>query len=290
MMGELSSVFEKHILIKSSQQTAIAMLSEYCPELSKQKLKQAMQFGAVWLTHSAKTTRLRRAKKQLEVGDELHLYFDQAILFADIKPAILIADEIEYSVWNKPCGMFSQGTKWGDHSAICRWVELNGLELNGLAQRPAFLVHRLDRATSGLIMVAHTKKMAARLSALFESRQIEKHYKAIVSGKFSAIAENDRIRTNLEGKSASTQLLKIEYDPEKDQSQLLLRLETGRKHQIRLHLSSIGFPILGDRLYGERLSGDSFEQPGNQPDLQLQSCFLGFYSPVNDQYRRYSLN
>jgi tRNA pseudouridine32 synthase/23S rRNA pseudouridine746 synthase len=284
-MGERSLSFEKHIIIDSTDRTAISVLSKNCPQLSKQKLKQAMQFGAVWLTRCGKTNRLRRAKKQLDLNDEIHLYFDEIRLFSDITPATLIADEVEYSVWNKPCGMFSQGTKWGDHTAICRWVELNGLELNKLPPRPTFLVHRLDRATNGLMIVAHSKKMAVKLSALFENRQIEKHYRATVKGEFTAVAINERIETQLDGKSASTQVLNIKYDDVKNHSHLLLKLETGRKHQIRQHLSGLGFPIIGDRLYANQ----AFDLE-REPDLQLQSCFLSFCSPINNLLQSYSLD
>jgi tRNA pseudouridine32 synthase / 23S rRNA pseudouridine746 synthase len=283
-MDELRLSFEKHILIQSAEQSAVSILSENCPQISKQKLKQAMQFGAVWLSRSGKTNRLRRAKKQLHVGDELHLYYDEAILFSKVKPAVLVAVELEFSIWNKPCGMFSQGTKWGDHTAICRWVELSGFKLNNLPQKEVYLVHRLDRATSGLIIVAHNKKMASKLSKLFESRQIEKHYQATVKGEFSGGEENDRIETKVDGKDASTQILKIEYDAKKNSSEILLKLETGRKHQIRVHLSSLGFPIVGDRLYANDKS--DFE---DLPDLQLSSCFLSFCSPVDNLKHSYSL-
>jgi len=274
--------FEKHILIHSDDKTAITVLSENSPQISKQKLKQAMQYGAVWLTQSGKTNRLRRAKKVLSVGDELHLYFNSDVLSGDIQPATLIADEGEFSVWNKPCGMFSQGTKWGDHSAICRWVELRGFELNSLPKRSTFLVHRLDRATSGLIVVAHTKKMTRKLSALFESRQIEKHYHAVVSGNFKAISEGEKIEQEIDGRFASTHLLKSKYNSATNQTELLLKLETGRKHQIRKHLSGLGFPIIGDRLYGGKKEGADI-------DLQLRSCFLEFTSPISSLLCSYQI-
>jgi len=114
--------------------------------LSKQKIKQAMQKGAVWLSDSKGTHRLRRQSKKLTSGTKLHFYFDPVVLNEVVDDAILIADEDDYSVWNKPRGMLSRGGKWGDHCAINRCVEQR-LE----PQRQAFIVHRLDRFASGLI-------------------------------------------------------------------------------------------------------------------------------------------
>jgi len=284
-MNEPSTPFEKHLLVKSSDQIAIAFLSQNIPDISKQTLKQAMQYGAVWLTKNGKTNRVRRAKKILDIGDELHLYYNEQTLFGEIPPARLIADEVEYSVWDKPCGMFSQGTKWGDHTSISRWVELFGLEQNNIPQRPCFLVHRLDRATSGLIIVAHSKKMASQLVNLFETRQIEKRYTAVVSGHYVAEPERQDLEADIDGKSAKSIILSAEYDEDKDQTSLLVKIESGRKHQIRKHLSGVGYPIIGDRLYGEK---DIDDKPLS--DLMLRSCFLEFVCPVSGELRSCSVS
>jgi len=281
-MSTAETSFEKHFLVKTTDQTAISFLSKELPKISKQKLKQTMRYGAVWITKSGKTNRIRRAKKPLNIGDELHLYYDEEILFGDVEPAKLIADEIEYSVWDKPCGMFSQGTKWGDHNSITRWVELFGLEENKIPQRPCFLVHRLDRATSGLILVAHSKKVASKLARLFENRQIEKRYTAIVNGCYPAEDKFQKLDSDIDGKSATSIILSSEYDLEKNQTSLLIKIESGRKHQIRKHLSGVGFPIIGDRLYGGIDDEDSL-----RPDLMLRSCFLEFVCPISGELKGY---
>ncbi len=274
--------FEKHLIVSTIEQTVIDLLSANCPQISKQKLKQAMQFGAVWVTSNSITTRVRRAKKVLLIGDELHLYYAENKLFGEIKQAKLIADHSDFSVWNKPCGMFSQGTKWCDHTSICRWIELFGFALNDLPKREVYLVHRLDRATRGLILVAHSKKMANKLARLFESRQIEKRYRASVHGEFKINPDKPRITAEIDEREASTLLLESAYDPLINQTHLLLQLETGRKHQIRKHLAGLGFPIVGDRLYRE--NKDQPIDSETTPDLQLESCFLGFKSPINNSY------
>jgi len=104
----------RHCRIQN-ESSAIENLSKLVPEVSKQKLKKAMQLGAVWLTRTSHkqneyTQRLRRAKKILNVNEQLSIYYDESILFASPTHAQLISDEKDYSVWNKPSGMFSQAS------------------------------------------------------------------------------------------------------------------------------------------------------------------------------------
>jgi tRNA pseudouridine32 synthase/23S rRNA pseudouridine746 synthase len=233
-----------------------------------------MTKGAAWLESSIGIHRLRRAKKILNPGDILHLYYDQAIQDSTPAAAELIADEGEYSVWNKPYGMYSQGSKWGDHCTIYRWAEAHLKP-----QRPAFLVHRLDRAASGLIILAHSKKTAAAFSALFKNRQIQKQYKAMVEGNPGQLTLPYIISNDIEEKPAISTIIAI--DPlDNNKTLITIEIETGRKHQIRKHLSASGYPIVGDRLYG---SGQS------KKNLQLQSCYLKFNCPLTNTVREYSL-
>jgi len=282
--------FDKHVTIKQAGNTLIQALADSCPELSRSQLKKALLYGAVWLSvvsaaGKVSTSRVRRAKKILSKGDEVHIYYDEHVLSSDIVPAKLVADEGGYSIWNKPCGMLSQGSKWGDHTAISRWVELFGLPLNNIATRPTFLVHRLDRATQGLIIVAHSKKATSMLAALFQTREVTKQYLAKVAGRVSTVSTGYRFRDEVDGRPASTLILGIHYEPEEDITTLHLQLETGRKHQIRKHLANSGLPIIGDRLYG----ANQIEQSKPLPDLQLQSCFLAFDCPLTRQPKHYSL-
>ncbi len=267
------SHFEIHINVNTAEQTALVLLAENTP-LSKQKLKSAMTKGSLWLESSIGVHRLRRAKKILNVGDTLHLYYDQVIQNSVPAAAELIADEGEYSVWNKPYGMYSQGSKWGDHCTIYRWAEAHLKP-----QRPAFLVHRLDRAASGLIIIAHSKKTAAAFSALFKNRQIQKQYKATVEGNPGQLTLPYTISNDIDEKPAISKIIAID-PPGNNKTVVTIEIETGRKHQIRQHLSASGYPIVGDRLYG---SGKTNE------NLQLQSYYLKFICPLTNTVREYSL-
>ena len=267
------SHFEIHTGVSKPEQAALGLLAENA-QLSKQKLKSAMSKGAAWLESSIGIHRLRRAKKILNPGDILHLYYDQAIQHSIPAAAELIADEGEYSIWNKPYGMYSQGSKWGDHCTIYRWAEEHLKP-----QRPAFLVHRLDRAASGLIILAHSKKMAAAFSELFKNRQIQKQYKAIVEGNPGQLPLPHIIANDIDEKPAISKI--IATNPlDNNKTLVTIEIETGRKHQIRKHLSASGYPIVGDRLYGSGQSKDN---------LQLQSTYLKFNCPLTNTVREYSL-
>ena len=113
-------------------------------------------------------------KKQINTGETLHFYFDEKVLSQVSPEAKLIDDCGHYSVWFKPNGMLSQGSKWSDHCTITRWAQTH---LPG--DRACFLVHRLDRATSGIILVAHTKSATKAFGKLFERHDLTKCYQAI---------------------------------------------------------------------------------------------------------------
>ncbi len=264
--------FERHIVVNNTDSKVVELLGK-STDLSHSRLKQVMNNGAIWLTRGGKTKRLRRVNKVLQPGDELHLYYDEVVLSNEPDDAVLIADEGQYSIWFKPYGMLSQGSRWGDHCAINRWVEKK-LE----PQRPAFIVHRLDRAASGLMLIVHRKQTAAYFSRLFQDRDIDKRYQAIVSGKFSA---RQVFESEIEGRMAKTEAKCLYYQPETDRSLLDVAIETGRKHQIRRHLSGAGYPIVGDRMYGD-------SKTSNQ-NLCLMAYQLCFVSPVTKQQSLYAL-
>jgi len=271
-MDPIPEQFELHLSVNDPGESAITLLAT-ASSLSKQGIKQVMQNGAVWLSHNGNTRRLRRAKHTLHRGDELHLYYDRAIQ-STVPPAPqLIADEGDYSVWYKPQGMYSQGTKWGDHCAIGRWVERH-------LDRTTFTVHRLDRAATGLILLAHKKSIAAKLSALFAERKINKRYRARVNGKFPS--DPQLFDQALDGREARSHAQIIHYDTALNCSLVEVDIETGRKHQIRRHLSIAGYPIIGDRLYGCVEEGDQIKE-----DLQLLAYQLSFIDPTSGEEKHY---
>lgn len=237
----------------------------------------------------SKPRRLRRIKSQLKAGDQLTLNYDADVLAGSCPDATLIADEGSYSIWYKPAGMLCQGSRWGDHTTLNRWAEKHLVP-----ERTAFIVHRIDRMAAGLVVLAHSKKAAAYLAKQFADRKVKKTYRVIVAGNVELPLPHI-IDSDIEGKSARTIITQKACLKEPPQtlvsvggtfSVLDISIETGRKHQIRRHLSLLGYPVLGDRLYG----GASTELDNSHPsDLQLVAISIGFATPDSEEHKHYYL-
>ncbi len=255
--------------VVKEEETAVNFLARQSG-LSKLKIKDAMQKGACFISQGRKTRRLRRAKAILKPGQTIALYYDEDILAAKAPEAILLQDLQDYSLWYKPAGVLSQGSKFGDHCAISRQAELS-------LKREVFLVQRLDREASGLMLLAHTRSGAAGLSKLFQDQQIEKHYRVRVKGVPPA---EGTIDAPLDGKEAHTRFRLISQQV--SSATLEVSIRGGRLHQIRRHLASINHPVLGDPRYG---------QNNSCPDgLQLVASGLKFKCPLNGQRRNFALD
>lgn len=265
---EIPQKFE--FTVTKAEQTALDLLAEGTG-LSKQRIKDAMNKGAVWWTLKGKTLRLRRATKMLYKGSKIQFFYDEQVLARKPESANLIYDGGNYSIWFKPAGMLSQGSQWGDHCSILRWVEVNGQLNDGQRQRECFLVHRLDADAMGLIILAHDSQSAAKLSALFQARDMRKFYQAWVIDDCDLPADGMTLNNELDGKSAITHIKKLRL--ENNKTLLDVHIETGRKHQIRRHLANIGHPIVGDKLYGTKSSSG----------LQLLAYRLEFICPNTKQ-------
>lgn len=236
--------------------------------LSKQQLKDAAVKGAVLLRRSGAARRLRRAKAELRVGDLIELHYDRAILALEPPPARCIADRGGYSVWFKPAGMLAQGNDYGDHCALLRVAETVWQP-----PRKVWLIHRLDREASGLMVIAHTRPAAAQLSRQFQRNQVHKRYRVQVRGDIAArCGAQGRIDAPLDGKPAVTEY-RVEFrDAETDVSTLTVEIRTGRLHQIRRHLAGLGHPVIGDPRYG---SGNK-----DAGGLRLIAVGLAFQCPL----------
>ena len=270
-------IIEKHILVEDETLSVVKTLQGEI-DLSIMQLKIAISKGCLWLQKGEKIKRLRRLKTTLVLNQQLHFYYNSDIL--DQKPleAKLIEDNIAYSIWYKPAGMLCQGSKWGDHTTINRFVESN-LE----PQRMAMIVHRLDKMTSGLMIISHQKKIAKAFTQIFEQRKIKKHYRAKVWGICVFPDNLLTIDAMINEKPAISHVRIVQTNPLLNQSLVDVKIETGRKHQIREHLAGIGHPVVGDRLHPESTVSDQVE------DLQLCSYQLEFICPVSNQLKSYQL-
>lgn len=148
----------------------------------------------------------------------------------------------------------------------------------------ALIVHRLDMATSGLMVFARGVEMQRRLSQMFREREVEKHYVAVVAGKPEAAGEivlpiaadwPNRPMQKVDyamGKHSLTRYRQLAHDTGACTSRVELEPVTGRTHQLRVHMASIGHPILGDALYG----GEAY---GKADRLLLHANLLVFAHP-----------
>jgi tRNA pseudouridine32 synthase/23S rRNA pseudouridine746 synthase len=211
---------------------------------------------------------LRRAKAELRDGDRIELHYDRAILALEPPVVRCIADRERYSVWFKPPGMLAQGNDFGDHCALLRIAEIAWQP-----PRKVWLIHRLDREASGLMVVAHTQPAAAQLSRQFQHNQVRKRYRVQVRGNIGAeYGPQGCIETPLDGKPAVTGFCVELWNAERNVSTLAVEIRTGRLHQIRRHLAASGFPVIGDPRYGA----------GNKDagGLRLAAVGLAFQCPV----------
>lgn len=237
--------------------------------LSKSSIKQAMTKGAVWRKRAkAGRHRLRRATAMVRPGEQLKFYYDPAILMLKPLNGQCLKDLTQYSVWLKPAGMLTQGSHFGDHCSLLRQVELHFKK-----KRKVFLIHRLDREAAGIVILAHTRKVAAYFSTLFQNHAVEKRYRVWVYGN---LLGNDpkanEIHIPLDGKEAATHFTPLRYDTAGHQTLLDVSMRTGRYHQIRRHFYMIDHPVMGDWRYG-RLSNTSQK-------LKLVAYFLKVKCPL----------
>ena len=243
-----------------SEIAAVDLLASKC-ELSKIKIKNLMKQGACWTkeTKEAKPERIRKAKYQVQAGKSLQLYVDPNIKDFDMTKVLCLHETHHYGVYFKPVGLLSQGTKYGDGFTILR-------EIHKRRGKEPFLIHRLDKETAGVMMIAYTKKAARAFSKQIQEHKIEKTYQAEVKGH---PPETKRLVSDIEGREAI-----LEYTVKKklaNTSIVEIKLITGRKHQIRIQFTELGFPIMGDPKYGQ---GN-----GNDEGLKLIASKLSFDDP-----------
>ena len=270
-------------------------LAELFSDYSRSKLQTWVKAGRVHVNGKS-----LKPKDKLEGGEFITLDAEAEIVI-DAKPENIPLDIIyeddHILILNKPAGLVV-------HPAIGNW---SGTLLNALLHHAPLLetlpragiVHRIDKDTSGLLMVAKTLQAHNHLTEQLQAREIHREYQAVTHNRMIAggtIDEpigrhpTDRLRYAVRdnGKEAVTHYRVITRF--KRHTHIQVKLETGRTHQIRVHMAHVRFPLLGDQLYSGRFQlpadcSEEFEKVLRSFKRQaLHAAKLGLIHPATDEY------
>ncbi len=262
-------------------------LAERVPELSRARLQALIAAGHVTLAR-APLARARPADR-VRAGDRIEVAIppvEPASLEPEPIPLVVLFEDDHLLVVDKPAGMVvhpGAGRQTGTlvHAVLARCPAMLGI---GGERRPG-IVHRLDKDTSGLLVVAKSETALRRLQADLGARNVTRTYLALVHGRVAhpagtvdaPIARDRRQRTRMavvaSGRRAITHYRVLERFPRA--TLLEVRLGTGRTHQIRVHCAHIGHPVVGDSVYARR------PNPWGMRRQALHACGLAFPHPVD---------
>jgi 23S rRNA pseudouridine1911/1915/1917 synthase len=194
--------------------------------------------------------------KRLQKKQTLKSGFINVNIFQAITKGLMPLFQTEhFAIFDKPSGLLVHPVAISDEYTLLDEIKYHFGD-------KASLVHRIDKETSGLILVSKNKYADMILKEMFEDRKYIKIYKAIVEGEVEKNIEiitpitnddgiiNIKMKTSQQGKESTTIIKPISYNKQKNQTLVQAIPKTGRQHQIRVHLNSIGHKIVGDPVYG----------------------------------------
>jgi 23S rRNA pseudouridine1911/1915/1917 synthase len=267
-------MFEPHAIavpIEASGQRLDQFLVAQLEGVSRSRIQLLLEQGDVLVDGERKKASLRlRGNETIAITGEPHPVPLKAM--AEDIPLDVVYEDKDLAVVNKPAGMMVHAGSGQSEDARSRGTLVNALlhrfrSLSGTGGdlRPG-IVHRLDKATSGLIVVAKNDRAHAALAAMFSSRRIGKTYIALVQGAVehdkgtiaAAVGRDPLRRTRMTARPTQNARSAVShYEVVRRLATrfgkftlVKVRIETGRTHQIRVHMASIGHPVVGDTLYG----------------------------------------
>ena len=252
---------EKIIVFESEQNQRIDAFISSKKDISRVTVQRLIKEDKI-LVNNTKT----KSSYKVKIGDEISIEEEkpkEVEIKAENIPVPILYEDNDIIVVNKPKGMVVhpasgnyEGTLVNAIMSICK-DSLSGI---GGEIRPG-IVHRLDKDTSGVIIIAKNDKAHINLSEQIKNHEVEKTYIALVRG---VVKENEatidmpiarstkdrkKMAVSKNGKRAVTHFKVIKRYPKDNCTLLEVKIETGRTHQIRVHLSHIGYPVIGDEVY-----------------------------------------
>ena len=247
----------------------VSVLADY----SRSQIQKLITDGHVTVQRPPTRTLAAKANLQVHEGDQVVVDAPDAApsaLSPEAVPIDIVYQDLDLAVLNKPAGMVIHPGAGHASGTLVNALLHHLTDLSGIGGqlRPG-IVHRLDRGTSGLMVIAKHDRAHQELSRQFHDREVEKEYIALVWGVVqagrridAAIGRDPSDRTKMSSRAkyardAVTRITRAHHMPGVTLCQVAIH--TGRTHQIRVHLSAIGHPIVGDSLYGgvhRRVPGD----------------------------------
>lgn len=203
----------------------------------------------------------------------------------------IVYEDDNVVIMNKPAGILSQKAKEGDLSInewLIGYLLSKGVQLDSLETYKPSICNRLDRNTQGLIIGAKSLAGSQEMNRLISSREVKKFYRLFVKGEIKKeetlegylIKDERNNKVHLVKKATDeTAYIKTRYYPVKvfaDRTLVEVELITGKSHQIRVHMTSIGHPLLGDYKYGDKKWNDGYKQKYHINSQLLYACRLVF--------------
>ncbi len=244
------------------------VIPRHVPGLSRRKARSVIDIGGVFVDKA----RVKVAGRPVKAGQTIEVNIGGALERAHetpLAPRIVHIDE-HVIVVDKPAGLVTAPTPEASRGDL--------LDQLARAHGEVFLVHRLDLPTSGLLVFARTRDANKRLGDAFKMHDVDREYRAVAVGTVEA----QTIEASIDRKRAVTHVAPIE--PLTNATLLRVTLETGRTHQIRIHLAGLGHPVCGDRTHGGETERAFLPRP---PRLVLHAAVLGFTHPATGERVRW---
>ncbi len=231
------------------------------PQFSRSQIQKLISSKNITINNSS-----IKSSTEIKYNDKITIKIpkiDKTPLIASEIKIEIIYQNSELLIVNKPHGIVVHPSKGHSNDTVIN--ALLGMDIKfeaNLGQTKPFLVHRLDKDTSGLLLVAKNEKMYSYLTEIQKKRKIKKHYLAVIKGvpdkKYATIdasisrnkSHRKKMSVNSKGRKSLTTYKVIKSND--SMSLIELELHTGRTHQIRVHMQALGHPIIGDTLYGKK--------------------------------------